>query len=119
MAAAVVTVGQPSGVKGHSEANKKIRYFDVTADTGDYAAGGFTKTAASLGYKHIDFVHVGSLATQDTDGASAVGVGVRYTGGSTIRFQLYEAAASGAPFLEKGAEAYVANFTFRIRVEGR
>lgn len=119
MADAVVTFTRPTGTRGHVEGNKKIRYADITADTGDYAAGGFTKTAASLGFKHIDFIHVGSLATQGTSGAGAVGVGVTYaTNGTSVTFQLYEAAATGLPFLEKGAEAYVANLTFRIRIEG-
>lgn len=119
MAAAVITFTKPTDVTGYVSGNKKVRYFDVTADTGDYAANGFTKTAASLGFKHVDYVSVGSGATQGTDGASAQLIGVRYeSSGTVIRFQLYEAAASGAPPLEKTAEAYVANFTFRCRVEG-
>lgn len=119
MAAAVVTFAQPTGIRGHSEGNKKIRYFDVTADTGDYAATGFTKTAASLGYKRIAFVQVGSAATSGTDGATAHVIGVKYESNNTVlRFQLYDSGAENAPVAEKGAEAYPANFTFRIRVEG-
>lgn len=119
MAAAVITFTRPSDVQGTKFGNKKVTFWDITADTGDYAANGFTKTAAALGYKHIDLVVVGSHATQGTDGASAQGIGVRYeSSGTTIRFQLYEAAASGAPMLEKTAEAYVASFTFRIMVIG-
>ena len=119
MAAAVYSFTKPTDVRGYVSGNKKIRYFDWTSDTGDYAAGGVTKTAASLGFKHIDFVSVGSGATQGTDGASIQNVGVTYvSGGTSVKFQLYEAAASGAPGLEKTAEAMVANFTVRIRVEG-
>lgn len=118
MAAAVITVTRPSGTRGFALANKKARFFDITADTGDYAANGFTVTAAQFGMKYIDFVQVGSAATQGTDGASAQIIGVRYTGGSSVRFQVYESAASGAPPLEKTAEAYVANFTFRVMVIG-
>lgn len=119
MAAAVYSFTQPTGVRGYSIGNRKVRFFDWTSDTGDYAAGGVTKTAASLGFKRIDFVSVGSGATQGTDGASVQNVGVTYgTGGVNAKFQLYEAAASGAPGLEKTAEAMVANFTVRIKVEG-
>ena len=104
---------------GTARRNKKVRYFDVTADTGDYAATGFTKTAASLGFKRIAFCKVDGVAQQGTDGVSAVAVAVRYESSNTVlRFQLYEAAAANAPMAEKGAEAYVAGLTFRIRVEG-
>lgn len=120
MAAAVYTFTKPTGLVGFSQGNKKVRYFDWTSDTGDYAAGGVTKTAASLGFRVIDFVQVGSIATQGTDGASAVDVGVTYlTGGTSIKLQLYEGGGSGSPSAEKGAEAMVANFTVRLRVEGR
>ena len=119
MAAAVHTFARPSGVRGYSEGNKRVRFFDWTSDTGDYAPGGVVKTAASLGFKHIDFVEVGSVATQGTSGASALGVGVTYASeGTSVTFQLYESAASGAPGLEKGAEAMVASFTVRIKVTG-
>lgn len=119
MAAAVYTFTRPSDVRGYKSGNKTVRYFDWTSDTGDYAAGGVTKTAASLGFKHIDWVQVGSMATQGTDGASALGVGVTYvSSGTSVKFQLYESAGSGSPPAEKGAEAMVANFTVRLRVEG-
>jgi hypothetical protein len=117
MAAAVITVAKPTNVSTGTV--RRVRYRDVTADTGDYAAAGFTITAAQFGLKHIDFVVAGSLATQGTAGASALGVGITYAAdGSSITVQLYEAAASGAPFLEKNAEAYVANFTVRLKAEG-
>jgi hypothetical protein len=119
MAAAVYTFTKPTDVRGYVEGNKRVRFLDWTSDTGDYAAGGVTKTAQSLGFKHIDFVEVGSLATQGTSGASALGVGVTYlSSGTSVQFQLYESAASGAPGLEKGAEAMVANFTVRLKVTG-
>lgn len=121
MAAAVNTVARPATVTGCVMGNKKVRYRDITSDTGDYGTGGFTLTAGQLvsGMHHIDMVTVGSLATQGTAGASACGVGVTYSAdGTSVTFQLYEAAASGAPFLEKNAEAMVANFTFRVKVEG-
>ncbi len=119
MAAAVITVARPTGVQGCVMGNKKVRFRDVTADTGDYAAGGFSITAAQLGLKSIDFVSVGSSATQGTAGATAQIIGVTYAAARTsITVQVYEAAASGAPPLEKTAEAYVANFIFRVMAVG-
>lgn len=120
MAGAVITVTKPTDVRGYVSGNKRVRYFDITSDTGDYAAGGFTLTAAQLGMaRHVDFVAVGSCATEGTSGANAQMIGVTYvSAGTSVKFQVYECAATGLPPLEKTAEAYVANFTFRIRVEG-
>ena len=61
------------------------------------------------------------MATQGTAGASSVGLGITYASDDTsITVQLYEVdtAADGAPLQEKGAEAYAANFTFRLLVVG-
>jgi hypothetical protein len=120
MAAAVITVTRPTDVRGCKMGNKKVVFRDITADTGDYAAGGFTLTAAQLGLsKHVDFCMVGSSATEGTDGANAQIIGVTYvSSGTSVKFQVYEAAASGAPPLEKTAEAYPANFIFRVMVVG-
>ena len=119
MAAAVITLTRPSDAQGTVVGNKKVRFWDITADTGDYAANGFTVTAAQFGLKHVDMCIVGSAATTGTNGATANPIGVRYSGaGTTVRFQVYEAAAADAPLNEKTAEAYVANFTFRVLVIG-
>lgn len=119
MAAAVYSFTKPTGVNGYSSPGGRVRYFDWTSDTGDYAAGGVTKTAASLGFKQIYMVEVGSIATQGTAGASALAVGVTYvSGGTSVKFQLYESAGSGSPPVEKGAEAMVANFTVRLKITG-
>lgn len=118
MAAAVITVTKPSGVQDTILGNKRVKIRDITADTGDYAANGFTVTAAQLGLKHVDMVIVGSLATTGTNGATASPIGVRYSG-ETVRFQLYETGTlADAPLNEKTAEAYVANFTFRVMAIG-
>ncbi len=121
MAAAVITVTKPSDVRGAVFGNKRVHFRDITADTGDYAAGGFTLTAAQLGlHNHIDFCSVGSMATDGTSGATAEMVGITYTtGGVSVKFQVYQTGTSAdAPFNEKGAEAYAANFTFRVMVIG-
>lgn len=121
MANVVYTVAKPADrlVQNRVSDNLRIRYVTWTSDTGDYVAAGRTFTAASLGLKHITFASADGLATQGTDGASALGVGFRYAAdGTSFSAQLYEAAATGLPFLEKTAEAMVANFTVRIKVEG-
>lgn len=125
MSAAVVTITRPSDVHGYTSGNKKVRYFDITTDTGDYAAGGFLINVADqpptgFGLKHVEICTVdGGCATSGTAGATASPIGVRYgSSGTTVRFQCYEAGSSGAPLGEKGAEAMEANFTFRVRVEG-
>lgn len=121
MAALVTTVSKPSDVQGFALSNKKARFFDISTDTGDYSTGGFTVQASSFGLKHIDIVIVGAAgATSGTAGATLNPIGVRYgTGGTSVIFQVYEAAATGLVLLEKtNAEAQAANFTFRILVIG-
>jgi len=125
MAAAVITVTKPSDVKGAWKVgNRQFHIRDITADTGTYATGGFSVTAASLGLKHIDFCLIGSVATSGTAGATANSIGVRYDStGTTLTFQLYELGGTGAagdPLAEKtNAEAYLSNFTFRVLVAGQ
>lgn len=119
MAAAVITRTKPSDVQNTILGNKKVKFVDITADTGDYAAGGFTLTAAQLGLRHVDMVIVGSAATTGTSGATASIVGVTYvSAGTSVKFQLYESGADDAPLNEKTAEAYAANFTFRVMAIG-
>lgn len=122
MAAAVITKAKPVGVTGYNSGNKKIRYLKVTSNTGDYAAGGFDIDASDFGLRHLDFVSLNSgIATQGTNGASGVGIGITMASDRTsLTVQLYEVdtAADGAPFQEKGAEAMVANFVFELRAEG-
>lgn len=122
MPAAVISITKRGDESGLPIASvKKIRFFDITADTGTYASGGFSITAAQVGLATIDFAAVGSVATSGTSGATANVVGVTYaTGGSSITVQVYEAAASGVAFLEKtNAEAYEANWIFRLMVIGQ
>jgi hypothetical protein len=117
MATAVITVAKPASVS--TGTTRRVRYRDITADTGDYVAGGFTVTAAQCGLKHIDFFSVGSAATEGTAGANAQIIGVTYAAdGTSVTVQVYESAATGLPPLEKTAEAYPANFIFRARIEG-
>lgn len=120
MASAVITVTKPTDVKDTHFGDKKAIVRDITADTGDYAANGFSVTAAQLGLKHIDWFSPDAAATTGTNGATSNVLGVRYvSSGTSVRISLYESAGSGSPPAEKGAEAYDANFTFRALVIGR
>lgn len=114
-----ISPGAPAA-RGHSDANKRVRYVDITADTGDYVVGGKAFTAVELGMaRRVDCAKPCGLATQGVAGATALGVGLRFSAdGTTVTMQLYEAAATGLPFLEKTAEPMVANFTIRLKVEG-
>ena len=118
MAAAVITVTKPAATQDTVFGNKRIKFRDITADTGDYAADGFTLTASQLGLSTIDFISVGSAATTGTDGATASLIGVEYESKKVVRFHLYESGAQNAPAAEKTAEAYAANFTVRIMAVG-
>lgn len=121
MTAAVITVTKRGEGAGLPLANKTIRFFDVTANTGTYTTGGFTLTAAQFGLTSIDWAGVGSVATSGTAGATANPVGLQYAAdGTSLTVQVYEAAATGLPLLEKSSdEAYVASFTFRLFVIGQ
>lgn len=118
MAAAVITVTKPTGVTDTIFGNKRIKVRDITADTGDYAADGFTLDASNFGLKTIELVVIGSAATTGTDGATASVIGLEYLDVDTVRFHLYESGAQNAPLAEKTAEAYAANFTVRVLVVG-
>jgi hypothetical protein len=115
MAAVAYTVAAATGVPDVSVGGLKVRVRDVTATTGDYAAGGTTITASSLGLKRIYCV-VAQDATSGTAGATLNPVGVRYAaGGASITLQTYEAAATGLILLEKtNSEAMAANWTTRV-----
>lgn len=118
MAPAAITVTKVSG-SGFVAGNRRFKFFDITANTGDYAAGGFSITPSQFGLKKIEFVSVGSMATDGTDGATAEVIGVTYPTTGSAKFQLYQSGTSAdTPLNEKGAEAYAANFTVRVMVVG-
>lgn len=122
MPAAVISItkrGEEAGIP--LGANKKMHFFDITADTGTYTTAGFTLTAAQLKVGTIDFADAGSIATTGTSGVTANPIGITYTaGGTQITVQPYEGSAAGTAVTEKtSAEAYEANFTFRLMVIGQ
>lgn len=122
MANVVVTATKPADVRGFADGNKRVRYFDITADTGNYTSGGFTLTAVQLGMaRHIDFVSIsGGVATTGASGATANPIGITYnSSGASVTFWLYEGSAAGTALGQKtNAEAFEASFTIRVRVEG-
>jgi hypothetical protein len=115
MASAVYTVAEATNVPDRNVGAVKFRTRNVSADTGDYATGGFTITASQLGLKKIDVVLAGG-ATSGTSGATYSPVGIIYAAsGSSITVVVYEAAATGLVLLQKtNAEAHEANWTLRL-----
>lgn len=109
MAVAVTQVGRKS-VFG----DKTVKFFDLVF-SGNYATGGEALTAATLGFKSVDFVTVdgGSPATALTTAT------VQKYNYATEKMLTYEAAASAAPFIEKdNAEAYITGQFCRVMVVG-
>ncbi len=100
--------------------NRKVKVFDLTTDTGTYAAGGITILASDCKLKKFDSIKVCSAATGGTSGATINWLGVTYNSANTsATVQVYECAATGLPGLEKtDTEAMVANFTVRLEVTG-
>lgn len=120
MADAVFSTARPTGVRGFAEANKRVRYLDLTSDTGNYRTGGTTILATTFGLKRIDFVEASGNPTSGTAGATSLGIGFRYgTNGASVTVQLYEGGGSGVIGAEKtDNEAMPANFAVRLRAEG-
>lgn len=122
MPAAAITItkrGDEAGIP--LGGNKKIHFFDITADTGTYTTAGFSLTAAQLKVASIDFADAGSIATTGTGGVTANPIGITYAaGGGSITVQPYEGSAAGTALPEKTSnEAYETNFTFRLMVIGQ
>lgn len=116
------TLTKPTGVSGFADGNKKVRYFDLTTDTGTYLTGGNTYTAAQFGMKIVNFVSLsGGVATSGTAGATGLPLGVRYASDNTsFIIQYYEGSAAGTILAEKtNAEAMPGTHAIRVRVEGQ
>jgi hypothetical protein len=99
--------------------NKKVRVRILTF-SGNYATGGETITAASLGLKVIEQVYLNGNLAVSTDLATAnpVGVTIASTGASVVITQ-YEGAASGAAVGEKtDTEAYATGSNIRATFIG-
>jgi hypothetical protein len=124
MAALVGVPAQPdagtvSRLRGYTSGNVKVRYFDVTLDTGDYAQTGLAITAASLGFDRVYFVTISGGLIMSTNKLVGNVNAVSYAaGGASFNIFLYESAADGDALDNKPAEANTAVFPFRIRVEG-
>lgn len=121
MTAAAYTLTPVKG--GYSEGNKRIRYFDLTADTGTFTqATGIPLTAVQLGMaRAVSFITVcGGGATTGTAKATFSPIGATFnTAGTTVTLWLYEGSTAGTALgLKTDTEAIEANFTVRLKVEG-
>ena len=99
--------------------NKKTRV-RIATFSGNYATGGETVTAASLGLKCIEQVFLNGNLAVSTDLATAnpVGVTIASTGASVVLTQ-YEGSAAGTALSEKtNAEAYATGSKIRITFVG-
>lgn len=100
-------------------ANKKCRVYDLVF-SGNYATGGETLQASTLGMKKFDqLISHGNLATS-TDLATANPVGIKVSSsGTSATVTQYEGAASGAALGEKtNAEAYATGSNIRVTAIG-
>lgn len=120
MANVVHTVTKTSGTQHTVIGNKKLRFFDITTDTGNYVTGGSSLTASQFGLKKIDAITACSASTSGTAGATSLAVGfTRASTGASVTVQYYESAATGLIMLEKtGAEAMPSNQTVSVTVIG-
>lgn len=110
-----VTITAVAGAK-HREGNKRVGVFDLVF-SGNYATGGESVTASSLGFHAVDEVRVHGGVAVAGNLASAHAISYDYP---TSKFTFYSSAAvAGAVLPEKtNAEAYPAGSKCRISVVG-
>lgn len=93
--------------------NVRIVISDLTF-AGNYRTGGVALTPSTLGLQSIDFLEVSPVAL--ADGGTSGGVAVKYDY-TNKKLQMFEAAASGTPLLEKtDNEAFADASTTKVRV---
>lgn len=108
MAIAVTQVGRRT-VFG----DRRVGFYDVVF-SGTYPTGGEALSPALLGLNSVDFVEAAQGVS--TDRVTSVVVSWDQTTGKLLN---YEAAASGAPFIEKtSSEAYITGQSCRIMAVG-
>ena len=117
-----VAIAKPTGTSVGADTvwgNKKVRVRTLTF-SGNYATGGETITAASVGLKVIEQVHLNGNCALSTDKATANPVGITIaSSGTSVVVTQYEGAASGAAIGEKtNAEAYATGSNIRATFIG-
>lgn len=93
--------------------NVRIVVADVTF-AGNYRTGGVALKPSTLGLQTIDFLDISPVAL--ADGGTNGGVAAKYDY-TNQKIQMFEAAASGSPLLEKtDNEAFADASTTKVRV---
>lgn len=95
---------------------QRVVFATLAFDTGDYAAGGIAVTPAQLGLTALDEVVFPGAFTNVS--ATPTGLIPQWVA-STSKIRLFEAAAAGADFTEKPAEAMGAGANVRLIAIGR
>lgn len=84
--------------------------------SGNYATGGESLTASTLGINSINGVHVLTGVAVSSDKATALGVAYDH---ATSKFLFYEGSTAGTALSEKtNAEAYPAGLVVQVAVYG-
>lgn len=102
----------------YAVSNKKVRTYDI-AFSGNYATGGETINASSVGLKKIISISAPGVAMA-TAGTTACPVSFTISSsGTSVVVRSFEAASSAAPLLEKdNAEAYITGQKIRVEFVG-
>jgi hypothetical protein len=95
--------------------DRKVVNATLAYDTGDYAAGGIAVTAAQFGLTVIEAVLFQGAALDVS--ATPTALMPQWNHGD-LKVRLFEAAAAGASFTEKPAEAMGAGASVRVLVIG-
>lgn len=112
MAVAATGVAGANYVSG----NKKVRVYDLVF-SGNYATGGESFTAATVGLKVINQVIPHGGAATSSDLTTAIPLAYNH---ATSKFVFYEGSAAGTALAEKtNAEAYPTGCKIRVTVVGR
>lgn len=113
-----ITITKPVAGSDYAVSNKKAKVRKLVF-SGNYATGGESVTAASVGLKTIDQCVPHGVA-MSTDLATSNPIGISYaTGGASVTFIHYEAAATGLALLEKtNGEAHATGSNVRVTFIG-
>ena len=112
MAAVVATV---SVTRTSVWGDRKCVDATISFDTGDYAAGGVALTPANFGLStKIDFI----LTEPGYEVSATPTYNLYRWNSTTAKLEVIQSAAAGAPFTEKGVEAFGAGANVRVLVIG-
>jgi hypothetical protein len=108
-----MALGTLTKVTAYKDANKRVTVYDVQLTSGaNYAAGGETIVASSVGQKKILLANAAGLATIST-GATARAVTFLYQTNGDVKMQVQTTGSA-----EAAGSSDQSTFTVRIRFEG-